>query len=440
LFSAELLPEYLLNVIFYSALTELPMSNPFARIGVTRHFRIVASLVFLSGALAAQSAAQAMRVHANRAIDGKGHVLMDVTVTVEGGQITRVQQHAKQAQVDYELGNLTLLPGLIDAHAHLSWYFNRKGRLHTDNDGDTPAQSILSSAGNAYAMLVAGVTTVQSPGDPSDKDVRDWIATGTIPGPRVLTSLEPIEDSTLSPDSLRRNVRSLKAQGADLVKIFASRSIRQGGSATMSQEQLDAICGEAEKLGLRTLVHAHSVESMHRAVEAGCTQIEHGVFANDEVLREMAQHGTYFDPQCDLIFRNYLDNRAKYEGIGNYNEAGFAAMEKAIPLARAAIKRAIGIPGLKMVWGTDAVAGAHGHNVDDLICRVQQGGQSPMTAITSATSLGAQAVRMSDRIGSIVAGLQADLIAVDGDPSKDITALRRVRFVMKAGRVYVFKP
>jgi imidazolonepropionase-like amidohydrolase len=402
-------------------------------------WRFATAAAFLTIAITS-AYSQPIRVHANRAIDGKGHVLQDVTVSIADGKVSAVLQHAVGRPADYELGNLTLMPGLIDGHAHLSWYFNRKGRLHTDNDGDTPVQSILSSAGNAYAMLVSGVTTIQSPGDPSDKDVRDWIAMGTIPGPRVLTSLEPIEDSTLSPDSLRKNVRSLKAQGADLVKIFASRSIRQGGSATMSQEQLDAICGEANKLGLRTLVHAHSAESMHRAVQAGCTQIEHGVFATDEVLREMAQHGTYFDPQCDLIFRNYLDNRAKYEGIGNYNEAGFAAMEKAIPLARAAIRRALGIPGLKMVWGTDAVAGAHGHNVEDLICRVQQGGQSPMAAITSATSIGAEALRMSDQIGSIGAGMQADLIAVDGDPSKDITALRRVRFVMKGGRVFVFRP
>lgn len=402
-------------------------------------WRFATAASFLT--VAANSAySQPVRVHANRAIDGKGHVLQDVTVSIADGKVSAVSQHAAGRPADYELGNLTLMPGLIDGHAHLSWYFNRKGRLHTDNDGDTPVQSILSSAGNAYAMLVSGVTTIQSPGDPSDKDVRDWIAMGTIPGPRVLTSLEPIEDSTLSPDSLRKNVRSLKAQGADLVKIFASRSIRQGGSATMSQEQLDAICGEANKLGLRTLVHAHSAESMHRAVQAGCTQIEHGVFATDEVLREMAQHGTYFDPQCDLIFRNYLDNRAKYEGIGNYNEAGFAAMEKAIPLARATVRRALTISGLKMVWGTDAVAGAHGHNVEDLICRVQQGGQSPMAAITSATSLGAEAIRMSDQIGAIGVGMQADLIAVDGDPSKDITALRRVRFVIKGGRVVVFRP
>jgi imidazolonepropionase-like amidohydrolase len=342
-------------------------------------------------------------------------------------------------RADYELGTLTLMPGLIDGHAHAGWYFNRKGRLHTDDDGDTPVQSALSAASNAYAMLRAGITTIQSPGDPSDKDLRDWIAMGAIPGPRILTSLEPIEDSTLTADQLRQTVRTLKTQGADLVKIFASRSIRQGGSATMSLEQLQALCGEARSLGLRTLVHAHSAESMHRATLAGCTQIEHGIFATEDVLKEMATRGTYFDPQCGLIFRNYLDNRAKYEGIGNYNEAGFAAMERAIPLAEATIRRALTIPGLKIVWGTDAVAGAHGRNVEDLICRVQSGGQAPMAAITSATSLGAEAIQLGDRIGSIRQGLDADLIAVEGDPLSDITSLRRVRFVMKGGKVFLFE-
>jgi imidazolonepropionase-like amidohydrolase len=396
------------------------------------------TIVFCSLVLSAAAGGQSTSttIHAQRAIDGKGNTLHDVIITVVDGKMANVDTNPGSKHADYELGSLTLLPGLIDGHAHLSWYFNSKGRLHTDNDGDTPEQSILAAAGNAWTMLYAGITTIQSPGSLWDKPVREAIELGRIPGSRVLTSLEPIEDSTLSPDSLRRNVRALKAQGADIVKIFASRSIRQGGSATMTQDQLNALCGEANTLGLRTLVHAHSAEAMQRATRAGCTQIEHGVFATDEVLREMAKRGTYFDPQCDLIFRNYLDNRAKYEGIGNYNEVGFAAMEKAIPLARAAVRKALTIPGLKIVWGTDAVAGAHGRNVEDLICRVQQGGQSPMAAITSATSLGAEAIRMSDRIGSIARGLDADLIAVDGDPSTDITALRRVRFVMKSGKVY----
>src|SRR3569832_285032 len=140
------------------------------------------------------------------------------------------------------------MPGLIDAHSHLTWYFNRQGRYHAGrNDTDTPVQSMLPTAGNAYATLMSGVTTIQSPGSPEDHDLREWIELGQIPGPRVLTSLNPINSPTqLSPDSLRAIVRLRKSQGADVIKIFASASIRDGGAATMSQEQLDAICGEAK--------------------------------------------------------------------------------------------------------------------------------------------------------------------------------------------------
>ena len=394
----------------------------------------VMMMLVVPGTLAAQSSVVTIR--AGRLLDGQGIATQNATVVVERGAITRVDRGARKDAVTYDLGRYTVLPGLIDGHAHPSWYFNRSGRYHTPSDGDTPVQSMLAMAGNAFATLASGVTTVQSPGSPEDKDLRDFIASGSIPGPRILTSLQPISSPRLTPDTLRAIVRQRKAEGADFIKIFASQSIRDGGTQTLTQEQLDAICGEAKAQGLRTLVHAHSAESMKAATLAGCTQIEHGVFATDEVLRLMAERGTYFDPQCGLVFRNYLENRAKYEGIGNYNEAGFAAMEKAIPLAVAAFKRARATPGLKIVWGTDAVAGAHGRNVEDLICRVQDGGQTPMEAIVSATSRAAQALGMANQIGSIAAGLQADLIAVDGDPSTDITALRRVVFVMKGGRVY----
>jgi imidazolonepropionase-like amidohydrolase len=284
--------------------------------------------------------------------------------------------------------------------------------------------------------LMSGVTTIQSPGSPEDKDLREWIALGQVPGPRVLTSLGPISSPRLSPDSIRAIVRRRKAEGADVIKIFASASIRDNGAQTLSDEQLQAACGEAKAQGMRTMVHAHSAESIKASVLAGCNQIEHGVFATDEVLKLMAERGVYFDPQVCLVFRNYLDNRAKYEGIGNYNEAGFAAMEKAIPLATAMFTRAIHTPGLKVIFGTDAVAGAHGRNAEELVCRVQAGKQSPIDAITSATSLVAESMKLGDQIGSIAPGMQADMIAVEGDPTKDITALRRVMFVMKGGRVY----
>ena len=379
--------------------------------------------------------ARTIVIHADRIVDGRGKVIPGGAVTVQGDKITKVSA-TSAGTATYDLKGLTLLPGLIDAHSHLSWYFNRQGRYHTGNDGDTPVESMLSMAGNAYATLMSGVTTIQSPGSPEDKDLREWIALGQVPGPRVLTSLGPISSPRLSPDSIRAIVRRRKAEGADVIKIFASASIRDNGAQTLSDEQLQAACGEAKAQGMRTMVHAHSAESIKASVLAGCNQIEHGVFATDEVLKLMAERGVYFDPQVCLVFRNYLDNRAKYEGIGNYNEAGFAAMEKAIPLATAMFTRAIHTPGLKVIFGTDAVAGAHGRNADELVCRVQAGKQSPIDAITSATSLVAESMKLGDQIGSIAPGMQADMIAVEGDPTKDITALRRVMFVMKGGRVY----
>jgi imidazolonepropionase-like amidohydrolase len=374
-------------------------------------------------------------IHADRIVDGRGNVISGGSVVVTGDKISKVDKTASGAAT-YDLKGLTLLPGLIDAHSHLTWYFNRQGRYHQRGDGDTPVEEMLSAAGNAYATLMAGFTTIQSPGSPEDKDLREWIALGQIPGPRVLTSLSPIQQARLTPDSMRALVRRRKAEGADVIKIFASESIRSGGTQTLSDEQLSAICGEAKSQGIRTMVHAHSIESIRASVLAGCNQIEHGVFADDEVLKLMADRGVYFDPQVCLVFRNYLDNRAKYEGIGNYNEAGFAAMEKALPLAATMFNHAIHTPGLKVIFGTDAVAGAHGRNAEELVCRVQAGGQSPLDAITSATSLGAEALHMGDQFGSIAPGLQADLIAVQGDPTKDITALRHVMFVMKGGKVY----
>jgi imidazolonepropionase-like amidohydrolase len=203
----------------------------------------------------------------------------------------------------------------------------------------------------------------------------------------------------------------------------------------MTDEQLKAVCGEANGLGLRTLVHAHSAESMRAAALAGCTQVEHGVFATEDVMKLMADHGTYFDPNIGLVLQNYLENKARFLGIGNYTEEGFAAMEKAIPLNFDMFRKALKVPNLKIVYGTDAVAGAHGRNIEEAIVRVKDGWQKPMDAIVSLTSLSAESLRMKDQIGAIAPGLQADLVAVDGDPLTDVTALRRVVFVMRGGKV-----
>ncbi|MCC6773663.1 MAG: amidohydrolase family protein [Gemmatimonadaceae bacterium] len=385
---------------------------------------------------AASMAAQPVAVSARHVFDGQ-KLLENATVVVDGARITSVGAlPAGFRGLRYDLGDATLMPGFIDVHAHLDWHFNSQGRLHTGGDGETPAQEAIAAAGNAYVTLMSGVTTIQSLGSTADADFRDAINRGVIPGPRVLTSLGSLSEASGTPDELRAKIRDFKARGADLIKLFASKSIRDGGGPTMTDAQLVAACGEGRAQGLRVLVHAHAAEAMKAAVKAGCDQIEHGIFATDEVLQMMVQKGTYLSPQCSLVFTNYLDNRAKYQGIGNYNDAGFASMEASLPQAIATVRKATSTPGLKVLFGTDAVAGAHGRNVEELICRVEKAGQAPLAALSSATSLAAQSMRLSDSLGTLAPRMLADLVAVPGDVTKDISALRRVLFVMKNGTVY----
>jgi imidazolonepropionase-like amidohydrolase len=387
--------------------------------------------VAITAGLVAQQADPGTTIRARQVIDGRGGVTNNATVTVVNGKITSVGQASGTPTID--LGNLTLLPGFIDTHVHIGWHFDDKGRYHS---GPEPAeQAALYGAENAYVTLMAGFTTVQSVGAMSDKPLRDAINRGVLPGPRILSSLGQISNAKWTPDEIRAQIRRLKGEGADLIKIFASASIRDGGTPTLSQEQVDAACGEARAQGLRSMVHAHSPESMLRAARARCTVVEHGGLANAEALKALADAGVYFDPNIGLVTQNYLENKARFLGIGNYTEEGFASMEKALGLRGPMFTTAIKTPGLKIVMGTDAVAGAHGQNAREPIERVKTG-QAPMDAIVGMTSLAAESMGLQKELGAIAAGLNADLVAIEGDPLQDITALQRVRFVMRNGKVY----
>jgi imidazolonepropionase-like amidohydrolase len=366
-------------------------------------------------------------------LDGKGQTLHNMIIVVENGKIARIGGDAPAGAITYDLTALTVTPGWIDTHSHLWWHFDN-GRLAGKDE--PPLRAMLHATDNAIVTLNAGFTTIQSPGSPEDKELRDAIARGIIPGPRVLTSLEPLDEKSGPPDKLRELVRERKQQGADFIKLFASKSIREGGTQTMTDAQLQAACGEAKSLGLRTIVHAHSADSAKAATLAGCTAIEHGAYVTDEVFALMAQHGTYYDPNIGLVLQNYLANKEKYIGIGNYNEQGFAFMEKGIAIVLDTFKKALKHADLKIVYGTDAVAGAHGRNYEEFIARVRDGGQEPMAALLSATSISAQSLGLQDKIGAIAPGMEADIIAMDGNPLSDVTAARRVLFVMKGGKVY----
>jgi imidazolonepropionase-like amidohydrolase len=387
---------------------------------------------------APQSGAPQTVIRAATVIDGRGGARERADVVVRGGRIVEVRPAAGEADID--LGDRVLGPGLIDTHVHLAWYVNARGRLHQRDDGDDERTAILNAAGNAQRMLQAGFTTVQSVGSPEDGPVRDAIARGVLPGPRVLTTLGSMNENSGGPDSLRALARAFKARGADAVKIFASKSIREGGAQTMTQAQLDAVCGEATRLGLRSIVHAHSAAAAKAAVRARCTQVDHGVLVDEEALRMMADAGTFFEPQCELVFTNYLNNKPWFRGIGNYNDEGFAAMERSIPMRRQLFEKMKATKGLRVVYGTDAVAGAHGKNATDLACRVRNLGVPAMDVITSATSLSAESLGLGKEIGTVAPGYAADLVAFDGDPRTDPDAFMRPAFVMKGGVAYRLPP
>ncbi len=392
--------------------------------------RSLGAVLILSAAAYAQD--QPVVIRAGTLLDGKGGVQHNVEITVQGGKIQKIGPASAKAAYDFRVG--TVLPGMIDTHVHIAWHFGPDGRYQPRDTSQTSAMGYAVE--NAYVTLMGGFTTVQSVGSPIDGDLRAAINRGVLPGPRVLTSLRAVTNGKLTPDEIREQVRKMAADGSDLIKIFASASIRDGGGATLTDEQINAACGEAKAQHLRAIVHVYQPATIKAVVSAGCNSVEHGSLADVDSLKFIAAHGTYFDPNIGLVAQNYLAHRANFIGIGNYSTEGMAAMEKGIPESLNVFKEALAIPGMKIIYGTDAVAGAHGHNVEELIYRVQKGGQDPKAAIISATSLSAESLNMGDKIGSLAPGLDADIIAVEGDPLKNIETMRHVIFVMKGGQIF----
>jgi imidazolonepropionase-like amidohydrolase len=388
--------------------------------------------------ISSQTPARSKRIviAASRVLDGKGRVLRDTRIVIEGSKIIAIDP--KAGPVDYDLRGLTVLPGWIDAHVHITWSFGKDGK--NAGGSDATQEAAYAAASNAWMTLMAGFTTVQSVGSPTDVPLRESIAKGALPGPRILSAVEPLTgrgEQTGTPDEIREYIRKQKEAGADLIKIFAAFSIRRP-EMSMSQEQLNAACDEAKKQGLRTLVHAYK-DAVRAATLAGCTEIEHGILATDGDLKLMAEKGTYLDPQAGLVMENYLLNKERFVGTPGFPtslEEFAPPIEKALLMYREFMKRAMKIPGLKIVFGSDALAGSHGRNAEEFIDRVRDLGADPMAVMVSANSLGAEALGMADQIGSIAPGLEADIIALNGDPLKDITAVRRVVFVMKGGILY----
>ena len=391
--------------------------------------RVFLCIVLFARAVAGQASVVLLT---DRALDGRGGNLRGARIAVENGRITSLNAPANGATID--LRGYTVLPGWIDTHVHLESHFDRNGNVA--GRSEAAAEASLGIADNAWKSLMAGFTTIQSVGALSEAPIRDMIRDRGFPGPRVLTSLSPIQgDSTLSADSLRALVRRRKEQGADLIKIFASKSQRVGAGPTFTEEQLRALCSEAAALGLRTMVHAYRSQTS-AAARAGCRQIEHATYGTQADIDAAVKAGAFLGPQVGLVVQNYLANKARYLASG-MTEEGMQIMERDLPLDFAICALAVK-SGAKVVFSTDATAGAHGRNAEEFIGRVEHCGQAPMAALVSANALAADAIGMGGKLGALAPGFEADIIALDGDPLTDITAVRRVVFVMRSGVVYTW--
>ena len=384
----------------------------------------VAAVCLLGLSVRAQS--RRLVIAVGTALDGRGGVIHDTRLVIEGGRIAAIDPAAQP--IDYDLRAFTVTPGWIDTHVHLNWHFDEQ---HKSVSGREPAdQAALYTEADAWATLRGGFTTVQSVGAAIDAPVRDRINRGLLPGPRVLTSLRQITSQSGDPDALRTLVHRTKDEGADVIKLFATSGLGAGGDQTMTDGQIEAVCDEAKAVGLRSVVHAIGDKGARAAVLAGCTSIEHGTLLSNETLDLMKARGTYFDPNL-LVLHNYLDDPPAF----GFGEATIDTLRKAIGPTSDVIRRARA-RGVKLTFGTDAVAGAHGRNAEEFVYRVQEGGETPMNVLVSATSVSAESLGLGSHLGAIAPGMDADLVATDGNLLDDITAVRRVRFVMKGGQVY----
>jgi len=399
---------------------------------------VAAAVMSVAACAAPQDGLKDVLLTADRAIDGLGEPILPAQVLVRGDRIVAVGSEVDVAgDVEVvDLGDVTLLPGLIDSHVHITYTF-------PDESRDTATG--LVGAFSAEALLQSGFTTVRTLGSPDFSDVllRDAINAGIVPGPRLLVSGQGMTDGVVAAaegdrveegvgteEEVRAFVRSGAESGIDWLKIFASRSSRSGGTPNYSQEQLEWAIDEASQAGLPTSAHAHAAEAARRAIEAGARTIEHGSLVDETVLDLMIERGAFYSPNLYLS-EYYLANGDRM----GFSEEALEWTARLLPPRTAIFTTAVE-RGVPIIFSTDANRGWvwSGDTAIEFVRRVEAG-QSTKDAIVSATSRAAEALQIPD-VGDLAAGKYADVIAVLGDPLQDINALRSAVFVMKGGEIY----
>src|SRR6266498_33317 len=405
--------------------------------------------------------AQKTILHCGKLIDVKElKVLTEMSVIVEDNKIIDVQKgYINPSSNDkiIELKAKTVMPGLIDCHVHMEE--QTSPTAFTDQFRMNSADYAFQSVGYAYTTLMAGFTTVRDVGGSGvNISLRNAINKGLIKGPRIYTAGKIIsstgghgdqtnglrEDMMDNPalnnniangvDECIKAVRLRYKEGSDLIKITASGGVlsmeKDGSGAQFSEEEIKAIVQTAKDYGMKVAAHAHGAEAIKRAVHAGVTSIEHGTFMDDEAMTLMKQYGTWYVPT--IIAGKSVADSAKKPGY--YQEV---VAQKAIaigPQIQTTFGKAYKA-GVKIAFGTDAAVYAHGKNWKEFVY-MTEAGMPALEAIKSATVNAAELIGISDKVGNIEKDKLADIIAVDGDPTKDIQVMGKVKFVMKEGVVY----
>jgi imidazolonepropionase-like amidohydrolase len=394
-------------------------------------------------------------VHAGHVLDVKtGKVLADQMLVIEDGKIISSGSAAEAKipanAVRIELSNATVLPGLIDAHTHLT----SDPKFGYERLATSVPRETLTGAKNARLTLLAGFTTARNVGARGFSDValRDAINAGDVSGPRLLVSGPPLSitgghcDNNMLPSeyhaasdgvadgiaAVQHKVRENIKYGADLIKVCATGGVlSMGDNPQHSQYTLDemkAIVTDAHRLGRKVAAHAHGAEGIRWAAEAGVDSIEHGSYIDDAGIAAMKEHGTYLVPT--LYLGDWMMENAEQTHMP---PPLMAKAKEVIPAARKNIARAFA-GGVKIAFGTDAAVYPHGLNAHEFGVMVKLG-LTPLQAIQAATVNAADLLGWSGKVGSLEPGAWADIVAVDGDPLKDVTILERVKFVMKGGEV-----
>src|SRR5580698_2715 len=420
-----------------------------------RWFAVAAVTLFaLITQAVAQQSTQRVVIRAGHLLDVKsGKMLSDQAIVIEGDNIVGVGPASATPAADattINLPNATVLPGLIDAHTHLT--FNPS--FGYEMLGISIPREALIGAHNARVTLEAGFTTVRNVGARGYTDValRDAINAGDVPGPRMLVSGPALSitgghcDNDLLPydyhatidgvadgiENVQHKTREIIKYGADLIKVCATGGVlSKGDDPNASQytlEEMKAIVADAHRLGRKVAAHAHGAQGVIWASEAGVDSVEHGHLMNDAAIATLKKNGTYLVPTLYLI-----DWQRANAATANLPEFTRHKMQMVSDAAKTNVKKAIEA-GVKIGLGTDAAVYPHGLNAHELAVYVSLG-MTPLQAIRTATINDADLLGWSDKVGTLEAGKWADIIAVDGDPLQDVTTLQHVKFVMKGGAV-----